>query len=332
MPRSVFCRFLRCLPVPECQHCVPALQTGRWCRTLLSAGALGLGGEADPDEAVLGLELLQGLGGVVDEGEAGGLAATELGAQAEDLDLLLLGLVHGAELLAELILGDVGALGVQDVTGRGQVSLWFCGAMHCAVVVGPGWLAPIESRVSVSNDASEPTRHARDRNTPYFSQISPLTLARAALRVVVFIVVDSRWEAGQTKLSMRGRASAGGLNSHDHLLAAQQRVADELASSQGNGGVAVGHGCGSVMRCELVVGGWCCDGKTEGFLGLGPRRRKFRAPCWLTGSNPNKLRLWAFLRGGIGAGWGGAPEFLQMSRAETPEWDNFGSRPFNADD
>lgn len=85
-------------------------------RTLLSAGTLGLSGKSDPDQAVLGLELLQSLGGVVDEGEAGGLAATELGAQAEDLDLLLLGLVQAGELLAQLSLGDVGTVGVEDVT------------------------------------------------------------------------------------------------------------------------------------------------------------------------------------------------------------------------
>lgn len=87
-------------------------------RTLLSAGTLGLGGHADADKAVGGLKLLQGLGGVVDEGEAGGLAATELGSQAKNLDLVLLHLVHAAELLAELLLGDVGAVGVEDVTIR----------------------------------------------------------------------------------------------------------------------------------------------------------------------------------------------------------------------
>lgn len=85
----------------------------------MSAGTLGLGGESDTDQAVLGLELLQSLGGVVDEGEAGGLAATEVGAQAEDLDLLLLGLVQAAELLAQLSLGDVGTAGVEDVTIHG---------------------------------------------------------------------------------------------------------------------------------------------------------------------------------------------------------------------
>jgi len=132
VPRSVFCRFLRCLPargVSTLLCCngneiwLDGIDAGsrRACRglgprTLLSAGALGLGGHANADQAVVGLELLHGLGGVVDQGEAGGLAATELGSQAEDLDLVLLGLVHATELLAELLLGDVGTAGVEDVT------------------------------------------------------------------------------------------------------------------------------------------------------------------------------------------------------------------------
>lgn len=62
------------------------------------------------------LELLHGLGGVVDKGEAGGLAATELGAQTEDGDLVLACLVETGELVTELILSNVGAVGVQDVT------------------------------------------------------------------------------------------------------------------------------------------------------------------------------------------------------------------------
>lgn len=83
---------------------------------LLSGGLFDLLGHADTDKAEVGLELLHGLGGVVDEGEASGLAATELGAQAEDGDLVLAGLVHAGKLVAELILGDVGTVGVQDVT------------------------------------------------------------------------------------------------------------------------------------------------------------------------------------------------------------------------
>lgn len=66
----------------------------------------------------MGLKLLHGLRGVVDEGEASGLAATELGAQTEDGDLILLGLVQAGELVAELLLRDVGAVGVEDVPVR----------------------------------------------------------------------------------------------------------------------------------------------------------------------------------------------------------------------
>ena len=85
-------------------------------RTLLSAGLLDLGGLAVTDEPVVGLELLHRLGAVVDEGEASGLSTTVLGAETEDGDLVLVGLVELGELGAELILGDVGTVGVEDVT------------------------------------------------------------------------------------------------------------------------------------------------------------------------------------------------------------------------
>jgi hypothetical protein len=91
-------------------------------RTLLSAGLLDLGGLAVTDEPVVGLELLHGLGAVVDEGEAGALATTVLGAETEDGNLVLVGLVQLGELLAELILGDVRAVGVEDVTVRYTIS------------------------------------------------------------------------------------------------------------------------------------------------------------------------------------------------------------------
>lgn len=94
-------------------------------RTLLPAGTLDLLGKTDADETVAGLELLHGLRRVVDEGEASGLATTEVGAETEDGDLVLDGLVQGAELLAELLLGDVGTARVQDVTVNGRVSLKF---------------------------------------------------------------------------------------------------------------------------------------------------------------------------------------------------------------
>lgn len=124
VPRRVFWRFLRCLPicggkenvsVPPCSS-----SYSEYKHTLLSAGLLDLGGKTNADESVVRLELLHGLGGVVNEGKAGSLAATELGAETEDGDLVLLGLVEAGELVAELILGDVGAVGVEDVPAKRQ--------------------------------------------------------------------------------------------------------------------------------------------------------------------------------------------------------------------
>lgn len=45
---------------------------------LLSAGFFDLGGLADSDESVTGLELLHGLDGIVDQGETGCLATSVL--------------------------------------------------------------------------------------------------------------------------------------------------------------------------------------------------------------------------------------------------------------
>lgn len=61
---------------------------------LLSRSGL-LGGQSEPGKAVLWLELLEVLDGVVDEAEAGALVASELSLQAEDHDALsLVDLVH----------------------------------------------------------------------------------------------------------------------------------------------------------------------------------------------------------------------------------------------
>lgn len=68
------------------------------------------------------LELLQGLLRVVDQSEAGALATTVLCAEPEDGDLVLVGLVQVGQLVTELLLGDVGAVGVEDVPGNRDVS------------------------------------------------------------------------------------------------------------------------------------------------------------------------------------------------------------------
>jgi hypothetical protein len=79
------------------------------------AGPFGAGLDALADEAVLGLELAEGVLVVVDEAEAGGLAATELGAEAKHDGELGISLVHTTDNLGELVLGNIGTAGVDDI-------------------------------------------------------------------------------------------------------------------------------------------------------------------------------------------------------------------------
>lgn len=69
------------------------------------------------------LELLQGLGRIVDEREASCLSTTELCLETENVDLVLVGLVHLGELATEFIFGDVGAVWVEDVTISHSISI-----------------------------------------------------------------------------------------------------------------------------------------------------------------------------------------------------------------
>lgn len=144
-------------------------------RTLLSAGLLDLGCNTDANQSVVWLELLEGLWGIVDEGETGSLATTELSLETENVDLVLAGLVQLSELGAELVLGDVGAVWVEDVPMRMLGSLLY----------------------------------------PVFPMLPSLVSAPGHL--------------------------------HNHLLPAQERVADELARPQSNWLLTVGHVCG---RCR----------------------------------------------------------------------------------
>ena len=54
------------------------------------------------DQSVLGLEFLGKVHGVVDEGEAGALAATKVGSEAEGEDTVGGALVHTSQLLTDL--------------------------------------------------------------------------------------------------------------------------------------------------------------------------------------------------------------------------------------
>ena len=68
------------------------------------------------------LKLLHRLVRVVYQREPGALATTILCPEAEDGDLVFVGFVELGELVAEFVFGDVGAVGVEDVTGLESVS------------------------------------------------------------------------------------------------------------------------------------------------------------------------------------------------------------------
>jgi len=61
------------------------------------------------------LKLLQGLGRIIDERKTGCLSTTKLSLETEDIDLVLVGFVEFGKLGSELVLGDVGAVGVEDI-------------------------------------------------------------------------------------------------------------------------------------------------------------------------------------------------------------------------
>jgi hypothetical protein len=148
--------------------------------SLLSARLLNLSRMPHPHKSVVWFELLHGLDGVVDEGEACRFAATVGSTQAEDIDLVLVGFVDGGELVTEVVLGDVCAVGVEDVTG--------------------------------SYVSQEPTNKVFAMNL------------------------------GDEEDLLSRRRRFGDL--HDHLLAGEQSVGDELASSDGD--LRVSHNCGRI--------------------------------------------------------------------------------------
>lgn len=271
VPRRVFCLFLRCLPASQ-SHVSPPPTNPRHSekRTLLSAGTLDLAGKADADQSVVRLELLHGLGGVVDKGEAGGLATTELGAETKDIDLVLGSLVEGSELLAEVLLGDVGTAGVEDVTAEQK---------------------PVSQRA--------PRISIVPSHRPNCCRSIPPPTRRFAIGFEIHrdnVFASGRFAVVGRRRTGRLSREESGKNSHDHLLTAEQRVANELARAQGDGGVGVSHLRG--WRCCLaeltiktsvveMVGfscGWVIFWQAAR---LGGGARKFRSRDEL-GASPNE--------------------------------------------
>ena len=73
---------------------------------MLSSSLSSNGSEFVSEEHALGIVLLSGVGIIIDAGESGGSATTELGVESEDGDVLRLGVEHLAELLLDGSLRD----------------------------------------------------------------------------------------------------------------------------------------------------------------------------------------------------------------------------------
>lgn len=71
--------------------------------------------EAYSDQSISGLELFLRLLVVVDQRESGAPSTTKVRLEAKGDDTSLVGLVEGSELPREVVLGDIGSGGVEDV-------------------------------------------------------------------------------------------------------------------------------------------------------------------------------------------------------------------------
>ena len=83
-------------------------------------------------EHLLAVKLLSSVKRIIDESEAGRSAATELGLQAENGNVLLLGLKGLGELALNVGLGDVGQFGVDQFDHlRSRIRWLRLGLTHC---------------------------------------------------------------------------------------------------------------------------------------------------------------------------------------------------------
>ena len=73
-----------------------------------------MGCETYTSEHLLAVELLSSVKRIIDEGEAGGSATTELGLETENRNVLILGLEGLSKLALDVGLRDVGQLGVNQ--------------------------------------------------------------------------------------------------------------------------------------------------------------------------------------------------------------------------
>lgn len=121
---------------------------------------------------------------------------------------------------------------------------------------------------------------------PSFARASPSLSHKEAMAASLIGIVGLLVGRGLELVVERGAVGGRmkGKYSHDHLLATQERVADELASSQGNGGIGVRHldrlvvsTCRNAEISRFDCGWWAVDDE-------GGRR------VWLAGQFAIQLR------------------------------------------
>ena len=123
-----------------------------------------------------------------------------------------------------------------------------------------------------------PKKSSKSRRCCRLSQL------HASRRVSRHCIITRRVGSRKEREHERPAEGRQGNYSHNHLLAAQERVEDELAGSQGDGGVVVSHlvGVGLCGRGEI---GWreggcrdvgvVCEGGSSMELEMGSVRAKF---------------------------------------------------------
>jgi hypothetical protein len=201
-------------------------------------------------------------------------------SETENADLVLGGLVHASELVAELILGDVGAAGVEDIAvGEERSAIFASGA-----------LKPIQQqREQNAIHTTSIPRLARSQQSALSHQNGRRVghdLGGGKYRRVVGRGFLARGFAGKGFKRRGNRA-----HSHDHLLAAEQRVADELARAQSHGGVGVGH-LGGLMAVSWLLRYLTISGR-EVRIGIFPCVVFFGRALHLGGSRKIPVRVGA---------------------------------------
>lgn len=85
-------------------------------RTLLPRRLFNFGSNSISDQSVMRFKFLQGFRGIIYESEASCFSTTKLCAKTENAELILACLIHLGQFATEIILGDIGAAGMEDVT------------------------------------------------------------------------------------------------------------------------------------------------------------------------------------------------------------------------